>query len=73
MGGAGALLTGLPAHAASAVISNAAAMADKMIGVVRVDRMKFLMANSGLLGSAIIEQPREERRGLEELARAVGN
>src|SRR5713226_7292450 len=36
-----------PVQAASAVISTPAASADKMIGVVRFDRMKVFMANYG--------------------------
>src|SRR5713101_232389 len=74
MGGAGALLTGLPAHAASAAITNAAAKAEMMNDVGRVDRMKFFMANWRLLGFAIfaiIEQPREERCDPGELARSA--
>jgi hypothetical protein len=68
IGGAGALLTGRPAHAASAVISTPAARAAKINGAVRVARMMCLMANSGLLGLAIIEQPRKERRSEHKLA-----
>jgi hypothetical protein len=69
IGGAGALLTGRPAHAASAVISTPAAIAEKTSDVMCVDLMKFLMANLSLLGFGIIEQPENERCISKKLAR----
>jgi hypothetical protein len=69
----GALLTGWVSGTASSEITNrvATAVRIKLLAAsakVRAGRVKFSMAGIGFLGSALVEQPRDERRGGRRLA-----